>query len=170
MQKSDLLIWLQEQNGQWEAFLDEFGRDRLEQPGVTGPWSMKDVAAHMTGWNRRLVAWIQAAARGEPHPPAPWPADLKEDDAINAWIYQVNRDRPLEDVLAETQQVFQQLLATVAALPDDVRIETVRNDGGREFYLVWLGDKRYPAGEFFDHFHDDHEPDIRAWLAQHPRP
>jgi hypothetical protein len=29
---------------------------------------------------------------------------------------------------------------------------------------VWLGDKRFPAGEFFAHFHDDHEPDICAWL------
>ncbi len=37
MQKSDLLAWLREQIRQWEAFLDEFGRDRLEQPGVNGP-------------------------------------------------------------------------------------------------------------------------------------
>jgi hypothetical protein len=39
---------------------------------------------------------------------------------------------------------------------------------GREYYLLWLGDTRYPAGEFFDHFHNDHEPDIRAWLVQNP--
>ena len=94
MQKAELLIWLQDQNQQWEAFLDEFGRDRLEQGGVTGPWSMKDVAAHMTGWNRRLVSWIEAAARGESHPPPPWPADLKEDDAINAWICQAESRSP----------------------------------------------------------------------------
>ena len=36
----------------------------------------------------------------------------------------------------------------------------------RVYHLVWLGDKRFPVGEFYDHFHDDHEPDIRAWLAQ----
>jgi hypothetical protein len=31
---------------------------------------------------------------------------------------------------------------------------------------VWLNDQRFPAGEFFDHFRDDHEPDVRAWLAR----
>jgi hypothetical protein len=37
---------------------------------------------------------------------------------------------------------------------------------GRVYYLLCLGEKRFPVGEFFDHFHDDHEPDMRAWLAQ----
>lgn len=32
------------------------------------------------------------------------------------------------------------------------------------FHLVWIGDQRYVASEFFNHFHDDHEPDVRAWL------
>jgi hypothetical protein len=36
----------------------------------------------------------------------------------------------------------------------------------RVYHLVWLGDNRFSVGEFFDYFHDDHEPDIRAWLAQ----
>jgi len=34
------------------------------------------------------------------------------------------------------------------------------------YYLVWVDDKRFPSGEFFDHFHDDHEPDVRARLAR----
>ena len=170
MQKAELLDWLREQVRRWESFLDEFGRSRLEQPGVAGPWSMKDVAAHLTGWNRRLVASIAAAQRGAPQPPPPWPPDLQEDDDINAWIYTSNRDRPLQAVLDDTEQVLQQLLATIASLPDDVRIETVTGGNGHEYYLVWLGDTRYPAGEFFDHFHDDHEPDLRAWLAQHQQP
>jgi hypothetical protein len=169
VQKSELISWLQDQIRQWHAFLDEFGRDRLEQPGVTGPWSMKDVAAHMTGWNRRLVAYLEAAKRGLPHPPPPWPADLKEDDEINAWIYESNRDRPLQEILDETDQVLQQVVASIEGLPDDIRIETVVGGSGREYYLVWIGDTRYPAGEFFDHFHDDHEPDLRAWMAAHPR-
>jgi hypothetical protein len=166
MNKSDLLSWLQEQYRQWEAFLDQVGPAAMEQPGVTGYWSMKDVVAHLTGWNRWLVARLQAAQRGEPQPPPPWPAHLQTDDEINAWIYAANRGRSVDAVLEESQQVFQWLLAVIAALPDDPRIETIRNAAGREYYLVWVDDIRFPAGEFFDHFHDDHEPDIRAWLAQ----
>jgi len=132
----------------------------MEQPGVNGEWSMKDLIAHLYyGWQSKLIASIQAAQRGEPEPPPPWPAHLHTDDEINAWIYEINKGRSLREVLDESRQSFQQLLAVIEGLPDDVRIEP-------EWHLVWLGDKRFPVGEFFDHFHDDHEPDVRAWLAQ----
>src|SRR5262249_36902772 len=158
-----------EADRQWAAFLDQFGPAgpaRMDQPGVTGPWSMKDVVAHLTSWNRYLVARLQAAQRGDPEPPLPWPAHLQHEDDINAWIYEVNRGRAVRDVLAESQQVFQQLVAVIEALPDDVRIETVRSSAGREYYLVWVEDQRFQPGEFFDHFRDDHEPEIRAWLER----
>ena len=159
MKKSELLDWLQEEYQKWEAFLAQVGPARMDQPGVNGEWSMKDVVAHLTGWNRWLVARLQAAGRREPEPLPPWPAHLQTDDEINAWIYESNRGRSVRAVLDETHRVYQQLLAVIEDLPDEVRIEP-------EWHLVWLDDKRFPAGEFFDHFHDDHEPDLRAWLAR----
>jgi len=159
MKKSELVDWLQKEYEQWEVFLDQIGPARMDQPGVNGDWSMKDIIAHLTGWNRWLGARLQAAGRSEPEPPPPWPAHLQADDEINTWIYESNRGRSVREVLEETHQVFQQLFAVIEALPDDVRIEP-------EWRLVWVGDQRFPAGEFFDHFRDDHEPDIRAWLAQ----
>lgn len=164
MQKSELLDWLQQKQGAWEALLDQVGPARLDQPGVNGDWSMKDIVAHLTGWNRWLVARLEAAGRGEPAPPPPWPArlGLEDEDAINAWIYESSRARTVDDVLAESRQVFQGLLAAIASLPDDVRIETVEP----AYYLLWVNGERFLAGEFFDHFQDDHEPDVRAWLAR----
>lgn len=159
MKKSELLNWLQDEYQQWEAFLDQVGPGRMEQPGVNGDWSIKDLIAHLNGWQTRLISHIQAAQRGEPEPPPPWPAHLQTDDEINAWIYEVNRGRTVRQVLDESHQLFEQLLAVIEGLPDDVRIEP-------EWHLVWLGDKQFPAGEFFDHFHDDHEPDVRAWLER----
>jgi hypothetical protein len=84
---------------------------------------------------------------------------LISKQAKSANIYESNRGRSVQEVLDEARQSFQQLLATIEGLPDDVQIET-------EWRLVCLGDQRFPAGEFFDHFHDDHEPDVRDWLAQ----
>lgn len=159
MTKSELLDWLQKEYQQWEAFLDQIGPARMDQPGVNGDWSMKDIVAHLTGWQPRLTGRLQAAQRGEPEPPPPWPAHLETEDEINAWIYETNRGRPVSEVLDESRQVFQQLLAVIEGLPDDVLIEPA-------WRIVHLGDKRFPAGEFFDHFHDDHEADIRAWLAR----
>ena len=162
MTKSELLDWLQEAYQQWEAFLGQIDPARMDQPGVHGDWSMKDIIAHLTGWNRWLVIHLQAAQRGEPEPPSPWPAHLEGEDEINAWIYADNRERPLHEVLDEMQQVHQQLLAVVASLPADVRIEQVEP----QFHRVWVDDKRFLADAFFEHFHFDHEQDVRAWLAR----
>lgn len=164
MNKSELLDWLREEYRQWEAFLEQIGPARMEQPGVNGDWSMKDMVAHMIGTQPQMTASLQAAQRGEPEPPPPWPAHLKTDDEINAWIYETNRGRSLREVLDESREIFQQFLAVVEGLPDDVRIEEIHKH--RTYYLAWVGAKRFPIGEFFDHFHDDHEPDIRAWLTR----
>jgi len=162
MNKSELLNWLQEQVQQWETFLEQIDPAHMDQPGVNGDWSMKDIVTHLTGWNRWLVVRLHAAQRGEAEPLPPWPASLQAEDDINAWIYESNRGRSVREVLDESHQTLQQLLATIESLPDDIRIERVEP----AFYLVWLGDQRFPAGEFFDHFRDDHEPDVRAWLAR----
>ena len=165
MNKSELLNWLQAEYQQWEAFLDQIGPARMDQPGVAGHWSIKDIIAHLTDWQPWLMARLQAAQRGEPEPPPPWPAQLQTDDEINAWIYEANRGRSAREVLDESRQVFRQLFATMEALPPDVHIEQVAQNGN-VYHVVWLQDKRFPAGEFFYHFHDDHEPDVRAWLTR----
>ena len=164
MKKAELLHWLQEEYRQWQELLEQIGVSRMEQPGANGHWSIKDLVAHLTGWQYRLNSHIQAAHHNEPEPPPPWPTHLQNEDEINGWIYASNHERPLSEVLADARQMFQQLFTVMQALPDDVRIETVIA-GGKEFYVVWLSDQRFPPGEFFYHFRDDHEPAIRAWLA-----
>jgi hypothetical protein len=162
MNKSELLNWLNEQDRQWETILDQVGRSRMDIPGVNGAWSMKDMIAHLTGWNRWLVIRLQAAQLGEPEPPPPWPSLLQSDDDINAWLYEANRGYSVDEILDETRYVYQQLLSVIKSLPDDVRIEHIEPT----FNLVWVDGKRFEAGEFFNHFHDDHEPDVLAWLSQ----
>jgi hypothetical protein len=162
MKKSELLHWLQEEYRQWEAFLDQIGEARMDQGGVNGSWSIKDIVAHLTSWERGNVTRLQAAQGGEPEPPPLWPAHLQIEDDINAWIYEANRGRLVREVLDETHHVYQQLLAVIEGLPDDVRIERIEP----AYYLVWVDDTRFIAGEFFHHFREDHEPDIGAWLAR----
>ena len=159
MQKSELLNWLQGEYQQWESLLDQIDPTHMDQPGVNGDWSMKDMVAHQYGWLPRLTSRIQAAQRGEAEPPPPWPAHLQTDDEVNAWIYECNHRRSVQDVLDDSRQVFQQFLTVIEGLPDDIQIESER-------HLVWLNGQRFPVGEFFDHFHDDHEQDVRAWLAR----
>jgi hypothetical protein len=131
----------------------------MEQPGVAGDWSIKDIVAHITGWRRRTVARVRAASRGEPEPPPYWPAELKTDDEINDWIYASNRDRSLNEVLDDSQQIIRQLLVAIEALPAEAL-----NDPAR--HLPWLETEAIKPRDFFAHFHDEHEADMRAWLAR----
>lgn len=165
MKKAELLQWLQDENQQLKALIDQISPARMVESGVAGFWSMKDIVAHLTGWNRRLVANIEAAQRGVPEPPPPWPAHLQTDDEVNVWIYEANKGLSVHEVLKEAEQDFQQLLAVVDEFPEDIPIDTI-HQGEREYYLVILDDQRIHPGELFDHYHDDHEDDIRAWLAQ----
>jgi len=159
MNKSELLNGLQKEYQQWEVLLDQIGPARMDQPGVAGPWSIKDIIAHLTGWRRRTVARIQAAQRSESEPPPPWPAHLQTDDEINAWIYESNHGLSVREVLDESQQVFKQLLAAIEGLPDEVLMDPQR-------YLPWLEGNPLSAAGIFAHFHDEHEPDMRVWLAR----
>ena len=167
MDKSELQQWLQESYQKWNALLDQVGEARMDEPGVAGHWSMKDTITHLTGWHQNVVTQLQAALRGEPVPPTPWPATLQNDDDINAWFYERNHGRSVREILADNQQLFQRLIAVVADLPADTRVEIVRLEDGREFYLPWVGDQRFNVGEIFYHFRDDHEQGIRDWLGQH---
>ncbi len=162
MQKSELLDLLLEENKQWQALLDQIGPTRMEQPGVNGDWSMKDLVAHLSVWNRWLVVRLEAALRHSSEPSPPWPAHLQQEDEINAWIYETNRNRSVGEILDESQRTLQELFTAIGHLPDKTRIELIEP----RYYLLWAGDQRFEAGEFFDHFHDDHEPDVRAWLAR----
>jgi hypothetical protein len=159
MEKSEFLSGLQEEYRQWTTLLDEIGTSRMDRPDVAGGWSIKDIVAHLTGWRRRTVARLQAAGRGEPTPPSPWPAHLQTDDEINAWIYEANRERSVQEILDDSDQVFQQLLAAIKALPD----EALRNPAD---HFPWLEGGPLTPTTLFGHFHEEHEPDMRAWLAR----
>jgi hypothetical protein len=159
MNKAELLTWLQSEYLQWQALLAQIGPERMDQPGVSADWSIKDIVAHLASWQRRTNARLAAALHSEPAPPPLWPAQMEAEDDINAWIYESNRERSVGAVLEESEQAFQQLLGIVTGFPDDIPIESA-------YRVVQFGEQRFSVSEFFDHFHDDHKPDLRAWLAR----
>ena len=107
--KGDLLAALASERRFWEALVAVVqDAGLLDRPGANnGPWTFKDVAAHLNGWRGLTVARLEAAARGAGSPAPPWPAGLDEatdagTDAINAWFYARGRPRAAAEVLGET--------------------------------------------------------------------
>lgn len=158
--REEALAVMDAEQREHQAFLASIPRQRMTEPGATGPWSVKDVIAHVTGWRGRTVARLEAVAAGQPEPPPPWPAELDDDDAINAWLYERDRHEPLDAVLSAWDASFDRLRAAFVALPDAALADPA--------YFPWLGGvaliEALPGG-FLSHFREEHEPTLRAWLA-----
>lgn len=162
MKKSELLNWFQEENQRWELLLAAIGQKRMTQSGVNGEWTIRDIIAHLTGWQLKLTNQFIAAMNGESEPLPPWSEELKSEDDINAWIYETNRKKDVGQVLEDARQVHEKMRVAISNLPDDIRIETIDS----KFHVVYINDQRFAVGEFFHHFYDDHQSDVRTWLSR----
>ena len=160
MRRAELLAELDSEREAWEGLLAQIGEDRMEEPGVAGSWSIKDVVAHLTAWRRRTVGRLEAVANGRPEPTPPWPADLHGDDEINAWFHARDRDKAVGEVLDESRRVFQELVAAIQKLPDDTLSDPTR--------FPWMEGAPLSGAAFFGHFHDEHEADMRGYLSRQP--
>jgi hypothetical protein len=163
MSKAALLDQIERERLVWEQLLRAVGEERMEQPGASGEWSFKDVVAHLNGWRVRTLARLDAARAGAEPAPSPWPADLDEDTEegltqINAWIERTGRERSLEEVLGEARRSFELMRDAVLALSDEELSDPSR--------YPWMGGEAVGAviGYSFDHFHEEHEPALAAWL------
>jgi hypothetical protein len=158
--KHQLVDVIDEERTDWEALLADVDPVRMDEPGVTGAWSFRDVTAHLLAWRDGGIRLLEAEARGEPEPPTPWPAALTGDDEINAWLYERDRDLTADQVIDAYADTFVRLRTVVLALPDDALTDP--------FYFPWMDGQSVAESmldrSWFDHLHVEHEPQIRRWL------
>jgi hypothetical protein len=144
----------------WRDLVAEVGPGRTELPGAMGDWTFRDVAGHLAGWRNLRIPELEAAARGEPPPPIPWPHADDEYDAINAWIRERDRSRSTEELIADYDGTFERVAAAIEGLPP-----TMIDDPNAFAFTdgIALADR-----DFTEHLHVEHEPALRAWLAGLP--
>jgi hypothetical protein len=158
--RTEVVDAIQRERAFWRDLVNEVGESRMTEPGPMGDWSFKDLATHLLGWRERTIARLEAAAAGRPAPPSPWPSDLDDDDAINAWIHERGRTRPVPEVLADVDRSHQRLADAIASLPDEF---VTHLDA-----IPWLQAKTLAEvkANLFSHLHEEHMPSIRAWLSR----
>src|SRR5262245_46934139 len=114
-----------------------------------GEWTFADMAGHLLGWRNRTTGRLEAAARGEPEPAAPWPSGLDDDDTINDWIRKQDASRSPERLVADYDASYDRLAAAIDAQSD---ANLTDPDA-----LPWLGGPLVDA-DFTSHLHDEHVP------------
>ncbi len=152
---------LRTERTQWNALLAQVGPNRMEIPGVEGTWSVKEVVAHLT-WYERAV--VDGAAQIMNTGTYTRGADGLGMDERNARIATESRARSVDDVLAEADDVFAQLLKVIAACPDDL-LNNAQFLGLPDDIPPWMR----VANNSYLHY-QQHEQSIRAWLAQQEAP
>ena len=158
MTKADLVETLQARRAEWDALLAEVPEAWMAEPGVAGEWSVKDYVTHMTYYERWFADRLHEALRGESYTPVEM--DRMHYDERNELIFQANRDRPTPEVLAESRQAFQRLLAGVQAQSEAFLTEPQQFEGVPQPLVV----SKLIQGDVLDHY-AQHFPAITSWLA-----
>ena len=157
--KASILDELRSKYVALEAILAPLDEAQMTTPGVIGDWSIKDILAHITAWQHRLLTWLYAARHNE-EPTISGPDSEEEMDRLNEQFYKENKSRPLADVLGDFRSSYLQIVEAVQAMPEEDLIDPRR--------FAWLdGDplRQLVAGDTYDHY-EEHRQQIEEWLAR----
>ena len=80
--------------------------DRMSDPVEPGQWSIKDIIAHITEYDRHMGLGLALRLQ---KPPQLWLDELSLDD-FNDRLHQQIADRDPDGVLLDSQQVYQELI------------------------------------------------------------
>lgn len=143
------------QNSQ-NAFFQELPQAELEASGTPERWSAKDHVAHMTYWRRRLIMKLQAIIRQEPQPE---PEDFEQ---MNSVIFEQQRHRPWADILAESDQAYDELIVLTEQLQEEDLTANHRfawNNDGDPLYTAYMGNcYEHTQQHLAQYTQDRHDP------------
>jgi hypothetical protein len=104
---------------EYKAFyeaLQGLSEDQLTEVWL-GTWSIRDIAAHISGWHREMIPALERMARGE----RPFPEGTRYDDVDgwNARLAAAKKDWAVADVLLELDRSHEAFMHAAAAVPAD---------------------------------------------------
>lgn len=161
LDKMQVLEAMQSERVYLESLIAPLSDEQLCLAALDGQRSVKDVLAHIAAWERRCVGWIETGLHGET-PSLPEAGYEWEDiDGLNEKTFQENLDRSLQDVLADSHQAYELLLAEVHRLSEADLTEPRRfawTEGGTSLVP-------YVAANSYEHYHE-HAEQIREWIEK----
>jgi hypothetical protein len=145
--KDQLLKDIRTERRRLEKTLFILSAEDMVQPGVTGAWSVKDILAHLTAWERLFLDWYSSGLHGSTSETTPVGMSQIRMDALNQQIYEQNRRRSLDDVLAEFHASYLEIVTVIEAISEE--------DMFLQGRFKWTGKWRladYIAGNTCNHY------------------
>ncbi len=116
MDKNETLSAVQTDFGKLLAAVDGLD-ERAMSKVFCGSWSVKDILAHISGWQHTMTGAMERMARGER--PTPEGVDYSDADKWNAKFAAAMAPQNATTVVADLRQSFANYLKAAQALPDD---------------------------------------------------
>lgn len=153
MKREELMERVRASRERWNEVLARVPVERMTEPGVAGEWSVKDIVAHLTWFDREMIGLVEAKAFIG--------SDLWElpPHERNAEIHKRNRDRSLPEVATEAGLVFGVLVDLLGRLSDQDLADPQCFPGMPE---DWVPGDIF-AQNTFEHY-DAHAAALERWL------
>ncbi len=164
--REELLERVRARHAEMEDLLSTLSEAQLTARILDAGWSIKDVLSHLVAWQEMMLGWIESGQRGIQ--PVRYTADFREVDhdregtidRLNDYLFQQNRDKPLETVLAEFRATHARVLQALSALTDQEIFDPHRYPWRRGVALLPL-----IGGNTYAHY-EEHLAWIRQALAR----
>src|SRR5262245_17319751 len=112
MDAAELVALIGKTSTELELLVAQLTVAQMNQPGAVGVWSVKDVLAHITFWERHALSIVKAAQRGE----TPQLDVEDETESRNASVVAQYYLTPIGAVLAGWTAARDDLLEQIAGL------------------------------------------------------
>ena len=139
----------------WNSLISQVALKQMTLSNISGDWSLKDIIAHITWHEREMVSLITAHALVGSEL---W--NLSTDER-NAAIFELVKDQPLEQVLAESEQVHQQLMDALPTLSNQDLTDPSSFPNMPPDWQPWM----IIAQNTYEHY-EDHMRDVQRWLEE----
>jgi len=145
----------------FESPLSELSENQKMQPGVCGDWSVKDIVAHITVHEQRMLKWMGEKIRGgTPEEYQPYDSPDEQLNTLNHQIYLDNVNRYWEDVLHVWKSTHEQTLAWIQSVSKEALFDSSKFHlkGGEPLWAA-------VAANTYEHC-EEHGRDIREWRGK----
>ena len=129
--KQELIADLRTVYDDWERLLSTAADKQLVARRVTSKWTLKDMVAHLMGWQQLSIARMQAAIEDrDPELPA-WLGGMDPNaeehlHEFNANIYAAHDAKPWPEVHCAWREGFAHLIKLTEAIPGEALLEANR--------------------------------------------
>lgn len=129
MNKAQLLDTIQTKRHRLLQNIKQMRKEDLIHRPSPYTYSFKDSLAHLTFYEQHMLNQIRRSLQNKSRDPE---FTLKEQTERNAEIFAQNKERALDDVLADMQASFAEVIALVEIIPESIWIDVT--------YFKWLNE------------------------------